>query len=298
MDVKQYVTDLAKKAGIKEDNELLKTYIEDEEATGVPDELAKKIDVGLAMLSVESAKNNPDLQKFFKAEVLNGVDARLKKSFDEVGLSDEAKNKILANENTFERVALLASEVKNAYETRIKELKDSGITDDKIKEQINSYKKEIENLNVQVKNAQEQSDGKINELTKAHSQQIADLKLKTILAGYNYANKEVPAEVNILTAQTLLKQKLAENGWKIDLNDGELALKTKDNADVYDQNEKITLGSYIESCLGNNKLLAVNSSPNPKQPNGLEGRPGDKASDISLANENSLKEYLAGSKTA
>ena len=101
-----------------------------------------------------------------------------------------------------------------------------------------------------------------------------------------------------MTAQTLLKQKLAENGWKIDLNDSELVLKTNDGSDVYEQNEKITLRSYTESVLGNNKLLAVNSSPNPKQPNGSERIPGDKASDISLANENSLKEYLAGSKTA
>ncbi len=132
--------------------------------------------------------------------------------------------------------------------------------------------KQINELNQKLAQSIDAHKAEIGTLTKQYESQMLDHRVLSCLQGRNYANKDVPAEVNAKFAKTLLSEALEAKGVKLVNENGALKLKQAANVelDFYDENHKaVSFEDFAAKVLADNKLLAVtdpNRVNNPPTP--------------------------------
>ena len=252
MDASQYIKNLANMAGIDPTNENLQEIIGNEtlQSIDIHDDLANTISGNL--MTMDSAKANSDLNKHFRATILNGLDAETNGLMDSYGFSDEIKATINAEQSSFKRVGLLANQIKSLESAK------SGASNDDQKK----LNETIAQLNDQIVGLKSSHDESIATINETWAGKMLQSKVSTILSGYNYA-LPVSTETNVLTAQTLVNQSLERDGLQINDVNGGLALLNKENQPHYVQNTIVDVKSYIDNVLGTHKLLKVTDNSTP-----------------------------------
>ena len=253
MDASQYIKTMATMAGIDPENEQLQEIIGNETLAtiDVNDDLVKSISSNL--MTMDSAKANSELNKHFRATILNGLDAETNGLMDEYKLSDDVKATINAETNSFKRVKLLTSQVQALEIAKA----GAGNADTKV---LND---QITELNSQIAGLGEQHATEIATINDTWGGKMLQSKVNTILSGYNYA-LEIPTETNVLTAQTLVNTQLNKDGLSIVDANGVLSLKTSENTDHFVANKVVSVKEYMDAVLGANKLLKVTDGGTPK----------------------------------
>ena len=251
------------KAGVKNDHpELINLLSKSEFAnTEINKELADALEKNL--LTPESALASPLVRPKLFAQALNGIDSEIESTLDELGFDDIVKTSIKGIQgNTNERLRQLKAETKKLIEKAAKQT-DKG--------DIEAANKTIKELNDKLATINNSKKEEIDALTNKHRSEIRDVKLETLLSGKNYPNKDLPQDVNVLTAKHLIGSDLARKGYKLELDDaGQWVLKTKEGTDVFVDNKQVSPTSYIDAVLAENKFIAVNTPP----PSGIPGGQG------------------------
>ena len=201
MHVSEYISKLANMTGVSSDDENLQKIIGNEtlQSIDINDDLANTISGNL--MTMDSAKANSDLNKHFRATILNGLDAETNGLMDSYGFSDEIKATINAEQSSFKRVGLLANQIKSLESAK------SGASNDDQKK----LNETIAQLNDQIVGLKSSHDESIATINETWAGKMLQSKVSTILSGYNYA-LPVSTETNVLTAQTLVNQSLERDG--------------------------------------------------------------------------------------
>lgn len=240
------LSDLAKKAGVditqQEFVSLLSHDIE------IPDAIATAMNKGL--LNIDAAKNNPEVRKAARAEVLNGVDSKVSEILEELGIDDASE--ILEEKNSYEKITKLTKKVNELA------AKKAGSTK---KEEKDILEQKIADLNKEIKTLKDGHTVKEKEWQEARNGDLTNFEIQKILLGKEYSlPKEMDADLKVTTAQSAINKALAAKGLKLVRNEqGQLAIVDKDGNKAYSENhEELQVGSFIDGALAQNKLLKVN----------------------------------------
>ena len=264
---------LAAKAGIKVDDETLKKILgfADVSQLEIPDEFNTALEGNL--LTVDSASANTEVRRKLIAEALNGADSELDRSVDEIGFDDAFKGEWKQiTRNTNEKIRKLSKAIKER-EAKIKADAEAGNKKDPNAEaQLNALKAQIIDLNKNLADAKTTHQVEVDNLKAQNLQDKKDFHLTNLLASKPLPKNGIPAEVNILTAKTLIQQEAAKNGLVINFDaNGQPQLKQrKDGAEIdyFIDNKPVNYSSFVDGVLAQNKFLQVND-PNPD--NGDQG---------------------------
>jgi hypothetical protein len=245
-------------AGINPDNEGLQELIGNESLQNIEinDEIANTISSKL--MTMDSAKANSELNKHFRATILNGLDAEIEGLVNSFELPDDVKTTISNEQSSFKKVPLLVNTIKELEKAKV----GANATD------TNALNQQIAELNDQIVGLKSSHDEKIATINETWAGKMLQSKVSTILNSYNYA-LPVSTDTNVLTAQTLVNQQLNSDGLKIVDNGSGLSLKTSENTDYFVNNAKVDVKSYIDNVLGTHKLLKVNESNVTPSTNGV-----------------------------
>jgi hypothetical protein len=225
----------------------------------VSEETFQKIEGSLSqLLSLQDAKNNPDLHKHFKALSLNPFDKLLNEVLESGSIDEDVVNELKANPNTYDRAKKLIA--------KIAESKPASKAD----KDIEPLKAKIAELNNQVLKQREDYENKINSIAEENKTSLINYQIDSLLSSKEFANSDLPKDVNILTAKTLLEKELREKNAKIVLGEKGLKLVNAETPelDFTDSNKTVGFEDLVTKVLATNKLLKVSqgATPQPQTP--------------------------------
>jgi hypothetical protein len=235
---------LATLAGISPEDGQLKAFLSNVAVSeyDLPDEIANKIQSSL--LTIDAAKNHPQIKSHFFAQAYDGLDKELTGLMGD--LPEEVKAEILAEKSSTKRASLLVGKVKE-----LEGKKGGASTTDKAQIQ-----KQIDDLNAAIVAEKQAAQQAAEAIRTEYESKITDLHLNNILTGYKYATP-ISLDANIKIAKTLLSESLAQKGLQV-VNENGLTIKTKDNMDYYENNQKVDVSKFADAVLAQHKLLAAN----------------------------------------
>lgn len=236
-------------------------------AAEVPDNVANQIETGL--LTMDSARSNPDLKKHYFAQLADGMDATLKKIAKKRQMPDDIWTQLEAEKSTVKRMELLEDKL-----LELRDAKDNATS----KTEKGALQKQIEDLQTELRTTKEGHTAELDNQKKGFAAREAELMVDAILAGKNFANKELPKGVNVITARTLISQALAKEGLIMTNKDGVIRILKQDGSDHYDsKHNKVDADGYFDGVLSNNKMLAVTDSVKTSEQNNQHRQvvPGD-----------------------
>lgn len=217
----------------------------------VSDDVFTKFESKLAtLIDINDAKHNNDLHKHFKALSLNPFDKLINEAIEQGLVDEDTANDLKANVNTYDKAKKLISKLS---EPKVQaQAKDSE-----------PLKAEIKKLNDEVLKTKELYESQIKDLNKQSESKLMQFQIDTLLSGKEYANKDLPKNVQILTAKTLLEQELATKKAKVVMTDSGLKLVNAETPelDFTDSNKTVQFNDFVDRVLASNKLLQVSAPP-------------------------------------
>jgi predicted peroxiredoxin len=216
----------------------------------IPDSIANALSSEL--LSLDGAKNNAAVKSHFRAEALNAVDKEITNLVNEFGFDDEV---FKTEKDTYAKIRALNPKIKTLLETKPDDNNAAA------KAELQKQVVELNNKMAQLINDHKSETGK---LKQDHEQQFLDWQVTNMLRNFNYANKDIPQDVNLELARTLLNKSLSERGVKIMNDKGALKLRqANDEAlEYFDEAHKpVSAVDFVSKILADSKLLAVTDPP-------------------------------------
>lgn len=256
---------LATKAGLKLEDETLKKILAVSEVSTleVPEEFNNALEQNL--LTVESASANTTVRSKLFAEALNGVDKELDRVVGDFEFDDAFKGEYKGIEkNTMEKVRKLSGGLKSKLEAAKKKAAESGTQKDQ--KEVEVLTKQIEELNRATEQLKVVHKTEIENLKAANLNDRKEFTMRSLLAGKPLPKNGLSADINILTAKTLIEQAMAKDSLQVMFDEaGQPLLKQrKDGTDIdfFVDNKKVDYSTFIDGVLAQNKFIQVND-PNP-----------------------------------
>lgn len=220
----------------------------------IPDDLINAVNSNL--MTLDTAKNNIELKKYFHAQALNGIDAELKNVLSELELDDDSRQAIESETSSYKRVS---KSLKLVKELEAKKLQANT------KGEKTELQKEIDRLNNEIKTTKLQMQEKESEFNSKLESTLTEYQLNSILSSKNYAFGDMPKDVLTLTAKNLLQSALTSKGVKIVRDNDNLKLVRAEapDLDYRENNTPVNIGDFVDRVLADNKLLKV-SEAEPK----------------------------------
>jgi hypothetical protein len=287
MHVSEYLLKLASMTGVSVDDENLKNLVANEDLQNIEinDELANQINGKL--LTIDSSKNDSDLNKHFRATILNGLDAEMTTLMTDLELPDDVRNELMAETSSFKRATLLTKKV--AELEKAKAGKSEG---DK-----STLQTEIDKLNAQILDLNTAKDTEIANINKQWESRFLDQSMTTMLSGYDYA-LPTSKDISLMTAKTLLNKAINDKGLQV-VNDDNGSLKlvnSADGLDYFENNQKVSVSDFADKLLTEHKLLKTNNgdgsngTSNPIVPQGGTTQPATTSNKMMGAVEQMIAE--------
>lgn len=261
-----FINNLATNAGIAADNSDLKTLLSDARlsAINIPDAVVGGIQS--AHLTIESAKANPDLIKYFRATNLDPLDKTVFSTLAELGIDEADFADLKSEKSTYNKVALAIKKVSSLKEAAAK-ANAEGSTG-----KAAEYEKQVLALNAQISQIKDAFSTEKSELVKSYDNKYKSRILNEILLGYEYASEQ-PKEVQLELANILLNKHLSQNKWETRLDNDNISLVTSEGTKVFDNNKEVTIKALADKIVSENKLIKVNAPPTPgKTPQTAQGQ--------------------------
>lgn len=219
----------------------------------VSDDVFTKFETKFAtLIDINDAKHNNDLHKHFKALSLNPFDKLINEAIEQGLVDEDVASDLKANVNTYDKAKKLIAKLS---EPKVQaQAKDSE-----------PLKAEIKKLNDEVLKTKETYENQIRDLKAQSESKLMQFQIDTMLSGKEYANKDLPKNVQILTAKTLLEQELASKKAKVVMTENGLKLVNAETPelDFTDSNKTVQFNDFVDSVLASNKLLQVSAPPAP-----------------------------------
>lgn len=253
MNVGEFLNAMAVSAGLDQDSPELKLILSDSNLTKVevPNEFNTLVsDKFKGMVTLESAKNNPDLKKYFTYSALSGIDATIDRlAKEEFGLDDEYVSSLKKLETTGKRLTEFSKKIKDLSE------KKAPAGDEEKQKKLND---EIKRLNSQLVEAQDKFAREKTEIETRFLSASKDRAMNELFQNYKYSNT-VPKDVQLDVARSLFNKNVRENNLKVafDENGDNPRLLTDQDTAVFINNKEVNMKQYVESLLAKNNLLEI-----------------------------------------
>lgn len=265
MNVGEFLNAMAVSTGLEQDSPELKLILSDPNLTKI--EVPKEFDTLVSekfkgMVTLESAKNNPDIKKHFTYSALSGIDATIDRlAKDEFGMDDEYVSSLKKLDTTGKRLTEFARKVKELSE------KKAPANDD---EKLKKHNEEVKRLNQQLLESQEKFAREKTEIENRFLTSSKERALTELFQNYKYSNT-VPKDVQLDVARSLFNKNVRENNLKIafDENGDNPRLLTDQDTAVFINNKEVNMKQYVESLLAKNNLLEIAA---PVKQNGNDKR--------------------------
>lgn len=255
-----FINNLAKTSGLKEDDENLVALLATEAAkVEIKDEFATSLQSGL--LTLDAAKQNPDLKKYYSAQILDSMDKEIVSAAEALKLDEPTMQRLASEQSTYKKVGLLAN--------LVKELEPPEPTDppkdDASKKALEAT---ISQLNGEISTLKDESVGKEkhDQLVGEKDKQIDLLYQDKLYSGFRWANSNLPATANITTANALVTAEMAEKDLSWKRENGSLRLVTAEDQDYYLDNKKVTGPDFIQEIAARYDLLENSPPDTPPTP--------------------------------
>lgn len=257
MKLGDFLNTLAQKSNITIDFATLANVKLDElNKIEIDDTVTSKFDSSL--MSLDGAKNNPDVLNHFKPIILKAVDNKFAIMAEKFGLGEDFTNE----KNTYKKTELLESKI----EAKFAELEaQKGKGGNAEKEQL--LTKQIGELQTQLNTLTENSKTEVDSVRGKYENEITEMFIKNELAGKKFATKDLPIEINTQIARSLIDAKLKESGAKLIRVDGKLKLvqEALPDMDFYQDNKPVSFSDFTNKVLADNKLLEVSNQTQQTQ---------------------------------
>jgi len=215
-----------------------------------------------SLLTIEGARNNPTVKKFFTSSALDPIDAEILNTISTFELGDEFKSEIVTNKNTYDKYGKLIGKIKESMDA-LKAAKGNGNEKD-----IEKYTKQINELQQKISQIQQTTVPK-TELEKVLNEKensLRDFMIHSKISGLKFANSNVPNDINIDFANVVLQKKLNEAKAIVVKDGNELKLMRADDPalEYYDiQNKPVKFDDFMNKTFADSKLLEVSGKQNP-----------------------------------
>jgi hypothetical protein len=259
------ISELLQNAGydIEESSEELGTVLAID--TDIPDDAATRLKSGL--LTLESAKNNPEIKKHFTAQALNTVDTTLNEFADEYGeIPADKLAEINAEKSSYKKTTMMLKALKEVEASKAGKAGDDGET----KKQLEARKAKIKELTDQLNSTKTAHEEALKAERERASSSILNYAQNAELGGFEYGNSDLEKETNILIARQLVDKHLKELGAlpKTGENGSIKLVQASDpEMEFMLENKSASYRSLAEKILSEKKLLKV-SDPAPAGANG------------------------------
>lgn len=203
-----------------------------------------------SLMSLDGAKNNPEVLNHFKPIILKAVDNKYAILAEKYGLGEDFTNE----KNTYKKADLLEQKI----DAKLAELEaQKGKGGNAEKEQL--LAKQLGELQTQLSTLTETSKNEVKSVTDRYENEITEMYVKNVLAGKKFATKDLPIEVNTQMARLLIDKQLKDKGAMLVRKDGELKLvqAALPDMDFYMDNKPVSFSDFTNKILADNKLLEV-----------------------------------------
>ena len=252
MNLLELFEQLSERTGFNIADESLKPIVSNAALTQiqVPAEFVTSLNRNL--MTESEAKINGNVKKHFTATALNGVDAKVKEILDEFGFDEDAKTGIFAEQNSYNRIKLLAQS--------ISDLKDKSIT------ATGGEKKalvdKINELTSALNAANNAKAAEIAATNQKWTSTLTDKEINSMFSNYDYA-MDLDKEIQIQTARNVWERELKNKGGKYVYSEDGLRLVNAETPDLpfTIDNKQVDVKQFTEGVLAQNKLLKVTKAP-------------------------------------
>ena len=260
----EFIISLAKQTGTELTEDQTKAI--SEIATDLPDEISTQIQGSL--FTKESALANTEIINTLKAQSLDAVDQKLQSMAMELGLDSAFVQSLKDNKGTYKGMDLLTKTVLENHKSALEKAKEGAPKGDqkelqdeivKLNTQIASHTDD----NVSKSDHQDTIDG-YEEMLLDKARELLKLQSNSLFASQNWANKEVDAEVNMITGQTLFNTELITKNIKLVNDNGILKLQTQEGKPYFgSDNKEVTPKEMVHTLMAGKKLLQVTDTNTP-----------------------------------
>lgn len=272
MKLGDFLNTLAQKSKIELDfGTLSNKKIDELNLIEIDDTVANQFDSTL--MSLDGAKNNPEVLNHFKPIILKAVDNKYAILAEKYGLGEDFTNE----KNTYKKADLLEQKI----DAKLAELEaQKGKGGNAEKEQL--LAKQLGDLQAQLSALTENSKKEVETVKSQYENEITEMHVKNLLASKKFATKDLPIEVNTQMARLLIDKQLKEKGAMLVRKDGELKLvqSALPDMDFYMDNKPVSFADFTNKILADNKLLEVSTPTQQTQQN---------AQPVQLGNTNTSK---------
>lgn len=238
-------------AGVEIENDTLKNITTKSATVEIDQALVDKFNQNY--LTLNSAKNNPELKKHFYAVAMNGLDTELETTMTELSLSEDVINEIRGEKSSFKKASLLAKKIKSL------EAEKSSATTKTDKAEIQA---KIDALNAEVVRVRAEKEQAVKEVEARYKNEINDILLSNTFGSYDYA-LPTSKDANVKLAKSLFMEEVTKKGYNIALDNNEFKLVTADGMDVYENNQRVGFKDFTDRLLAQHKLLKVAGEQTP-----------------------------------
>jgi hypothetical protein len=248
MTIAEALHQLAERVDFDSSDEALKAIVSNPALSqiAIPDNFAQALNRSL--MTESEAKINGNIKKHFTATALNGVDAKMREVLDEMGFDEESKGTIFAEQNSYNRIKLLA--------TAISELKDKSVT------AVGGEKKalldKVTELQRLVNDEKSNAAKQIEAINQKWTSTLTDKEISSMFGNYDYA-LDVDKEIAVQTARNVWERELKNKGGKYVYTEEGVKLVNAETPDLpfTIENKAVDIRTFTDAVLANNKLLKV-----------------------------------------
>jgi hypothetical protein len=277
---------LLTKAGFDTESESYRKLIGLKElVVDIPDD----VDTSLtSLMGLTEAKNNIDIKKHYKAEVLDPFNNKLPIWLKELGADDDTIKAISEDANTYNKVEVA---LKKIAELKSKAA-DSGSKGDKaeLERKVNELSAQLSKI---ATDAAKDKDDAIAAITNRYENEFTELEIQRILSGKPLPG-QFDSEVEVKIAREFLNKKLAEKNAIIKKIDGKLKLVAKDDDKmlIFDNGKELDLSTLTDMALADNKFLKVSGNGGGSPPSPTQGGQPPKPNAAAQSAEAHIDEML------
>jgi predicted nucleic acid-binding protein len=241
----EFLNALFTNAGVEIENDTLKNITTKSATVEIDQALVDKFNQNY--LTLNSAKNNPELKKHFYAVAMNGLDTELETTMTELSLTEDVINEIRGEKSSFKKASLLAKKIKSL------EAEKSSATTKTDKAEIQA---KIDSLNAEVVRVRAEKEQAVKEVEARYKNEINDILLSNTFGSYDFA-LPTSKDANVKLAKSLFMEEVTKKGYNIALDNNEFKLVTADGMDVYENNQRVGFKDFTDRLLAQHKLLKV-----------------------------------------
>lgn len=256
------------------------------DAFEVDDELVAALDAKL--LTEESAKNNPVLKNYFKAQALDPIDKHILTMLEENEIDEEGRTEITGIKSTYDRIPALTKKIKE-----LSQKKAAAGSSDKV-----ALQEQINNLNQEKARLIADKEKEIQEIRNSAQKEIEDFMFHNSITSVDLVTDQFDRETMLDLAKQRIAKDLQAKGAKVINKDGVLTLvQAADPAlDFYQDNKKVTFEEFRDSALANAKIIKVNKPAGAPGTPPVNGNPPQQP--VAPAGNNALLSKIEAAKAA